>query len=305
MNVISVFHPQFEFFNSLLDYLNTTNYKRIDLGKKWAGEVQNKVGESFLELVDNNSDLHTHLHFIHMAMISKEVHTGQTPEDLFSWLKTYEPSQIGDSFLQQHDLKAPVLLEKEYELLSLWNNRYYNDLEPILSPKLIEVERKANAIISSHTPVQAINLITNGLVLEGDLKNLTVYLLPQYHGRPVLFYKHTNKVHIYGYAADSVTLTSDEVAPVLIRTQQALGDENRLKMLQFIEKKPCTFKDIHTHINLAKSTVHHHLLALRSSGLINVHQPLGKHVWYSYRPHGIRNLEKKLTSFIKGGELHE
>ncbi|WP_026688432.1 ArsR/SmtB family transcription factor [Alteribacter aurantiacus] len=304
MKIMSFFHPQFEFLNSLLDFVNKKNYKRIDLGKKWADHVNEKSEGELQRLVDKSTNLDTELHFIHMCTVAKEVNTGTTCGDLLSWIQKYSPSHMGKAFLSTYEIEAPPSLDQSYELLSTWYTSYYSFVEPKLTKELSEVARQSSVLVKKETPIKAINAITNGLTLEGDVENLTVYLLPQFHGRPVLFHKQTDTVHIYGYAADTITLHNGELAPVYTRTQQALNDINRLKILQFIEKGPCSFKDIHDCFSLAKSTVHHHLLTLRSAGLINVHQPLGKHVWYSYRSEGLRNFEQRISLLIEGN-VHE
>ena len=53
---------------------------------------------------------------------------------------------------------------------------------------------------------------------------------------------------------------------------------------------------------LAKSTVHHHLVVLRSAGLVRVHayQGGGLTDTYSLRPHALDDLDRRLRAFLTG-----
>lgn len=59
-----------------------------------------------------------------------------------------------------------------------------------------------------------------------------------------------------------------------------------------------SFTDVVRKTGLAKSTVHHHLVALRASGLVRVHHDAANAVGYSLRAGALDDLDARLTSFL-------
>ncbi len=81
--------------------------------------------------------------------------------------------------------------------------------------------------------------------------------------------------------------------PVIFK---ALCDENRVKIMKYLmsgEKCACKILD---DMNIAQSTLSHHMKILTESGLVSARKD-GKWMHYSISPDGIDNAMKALVSF--------
>jgi DNA-binding transcriptional ArsR family regulator len=102
------------------------------------------------------------------------------------------------------------------------------------------------------------------------------------------------------YASDAKPASPWQPHPSLSRLLSSLADANRLSMLKFIGKQERSFTELVQHSGLAKSTVHHHLVALRASGLIRVTAEGTSHVTYSLREEALDQLTVRLRDYLKG-----
>jgi DNA-binding transcriptional ArsR family regulator len=77
---------------------------------------------------------------------------------------------------------------------------------------------------------------------------------------------------ILGYPVADESLGIDATAPPpgLLRLYKALGDEKRLRMLKILARSSATLQELADGVGLAKSSAHHHLVILRSAGLVRV-----------------------------------
>jgi DNA-binding transcriptional ArsR family regulator len=62
----------------------------------------------------------------------------------------------------------------------------------------------------------------------------------------------------------------DEPPAFLVRRLRALGDERRLRLLRRIGQGRVTLHELAAETGLPKTTLHHHLVALRAAGLVRL-----------------------------------
>jgi DNA-binding transcriptional ArsR family regulator len=77
---------------------------------------------------------------------------------------------------------------------------------------------------------------------------------------------------IMAYPVADEYMDADPDAPPnwLIKTYKALGDERRLRILRRLSRGPASLHELAEELDISKSTLHHHMMLLRTAGLVKV-----------------------------------
>ena len=296
MKVVTKYNPQMEFILSLFVFSNKKLLKKVDLGPKWRKETANSFSAQFMEKIEDE-DTQTSLSWIHSCILLGKTN-GDTVEELLTWA-----SRTNEDYPLKHPLnnlpeEPPISLTEIHPLLTEWNETYFSKLSPEVFEGLKKQQAATKQLLEQYSEIDVIDKATKGIYLEAQPDDLVVHLIPQYHARPVVIYNLEENTHFYQYSADGIIGNDRTIAPEMLRVQQALSDENRLKILKLLTTGPKTFKAVHHYIKLAKSTVHHHLISLRAAGLVRLHITPGKPDRYSFREQGLTDMESKILNFI-------
>lgn len=101
-----------------------------------------------------------------------------------------------------------------------------------------------------------------------------VLLIPQYIYRPWTVEADgiNTKIFYYPISDESIAEDKDIYAPAftLVQGYKALGDEVRLKIIKFLYEGDKTLQELTEKLDMAKSTVHHHLSLLRSVRIVRI-----------------------------------
>ena len=97
-------------------------------------------------------------------------------------------------------------------------------------------------------------------------------LIPSFVQRPLVGHLEVGEVMIivYPVADESVTAETDAPPLRLVRLSKALGDEKRLRVLRALADGEKTLMELADVFGVAKTTMHHHMIVLRSAGLVSV-----------------------------------
>ena len=97
-------------------------------------------------------------------------------------------------------------------------------------------------------------------------------MVPSFVNRPLVSYMEFSEtlLIVYPVADESVTAESDAPPLRLVRLSKALGDEKRLRILRALADGEKSLMELADMFGVAKTTMHHHMLVLRSAGLISV-----------------------------------
>lgn len=193
---------------------------------------------------------------------------------------------------------ADRIINAAAERLRRWNEAYFRRVDPAILEGLAK-EAEARRQLIKRSPAGAFERATNGVVLEPDPGLERVVLVPQYHFRPWNIHSEARGAALYLYPVDVLPTAPGHPSPDLLRLTRALGDESRLRILRFLGTEPRPFTDVARFIGLAKSTVHHHLMALRAAGLVRVHLSPQGNERYSLRPGSLDRLEGRLADFLR------
>ncbi|HET7658729.1 MAG TPA: metalloregulator ArsR/SmtB family transcription factor [Bacillales bacterium] len=121
-------------------------------------------------------------------------------------------------------------------------------------------------------PEAFVEWATGGVVYPPEPGVWKVLLVPQMIYRPwnITAELEGTKIYYYPVADESLEVEQDPYRPGLAMVQRykALGDEVRLRIVKLLFEKKRSLQELTAQLDLAKSTVHHHLALLRSSGLV-------------------------------------
>jgi DNA-binding transcriptional ArsR family regulator len=96
----------------------------------------------------------------------------------------------------------------------------------------------------------------------------TILLVPHVVSRPWSIFTESWRTKIVCYGLADAHVTGDQPPDPLVAAYKALGDETRLRILRRLARGPATLQELTALTGLAKSTVHGHLLVLRTAGLV-------------------------------------
>ena len=139
---------------------------------------------------------------------------------------------------------------------------------------------------------------TNGVTFEMQADMTGVLLIPSKIIRPWTVMSDHDGMQIFAYSVADEHLHADPDAPpsYLVELYKALADARRLKMLAFLAETPRSLMEVAEHVDLAKSTAHHHLRILRSAGLVRV--TVGKTKDYSLRTDRVPEAQRLLDAYL-------
>ena len=157
--------------------------------------------------------------------------------------------------------------------------------------------RATRALAHRLPPAELVTTVTNGITYGGQPGIARVVLLPQIASRPWTVFAEHDDATIIAYAVPEQEITGDAPPEPLVVAYKALGDETRLRLLRRLADGPASLQELTEHVGLAKSTVHGHLLVLRTGGLITA--DIGsKGKAYALRAGGIAESAALLEGFL-------
>jgi DNA-binding transcriptional ArsR family regulator len=156
------------------------------------------------------------------------------------------------------------------------------------------------AMASTMDAPALVEAATGGVTFSHQPNVRGVVLIPSVAVRPWVTITDTDGLRIFSYPVSDEHLDADPDAPPthLVDLYKALGDERRLRLLRLLADGPASLRDLTERLDLAKSTVHHHLRVLRKAGLVRV--TVGDDNEYSLRTDSVPEAARMLESFLTG-----
>jgi len=292
----------YELIASLRAYVATQEHKTLEIGEKWVKDVRARITPTFTAELAAYKEL---------PLGKKlEVLLWQCPGErdapsFVRWLAGLSPGALyelvapytaSDSMALLRDLGAQR--DQLAHLLHAWDEQYFRALDRAILDGLAADAAAKRALLAVMAPDTLAETATGGVYLAPIADVDVVVLVPQFHYRPWNLYGMHGRVRINLYPADALPPAPGEPPPALLRLTRALADESRLRILRFLATAPRGFTDVVHDSGLAKSTVHHHLVALRAAGLVRVHDDGNGPVTYSLRPPALQELGERLGSYL-------
>lgn len=143
-----------------------------------------------------------------------------------------------------------------------------------------------------------VELTTNGISIERGGYRKPILLIPTVTGRPWVIFTETPERLIMAYPVADEYMDADPDAPPnwLIKTYKALGDERRLRILRRLSQGPASLHELAEELDISKSTLHHHMMLLRTAGLVKVQ--IGNEKEYELREEVVPETAAILQAYI-------
>jgi DNA-binding transcriptional ArsR family regulator len=195
-----------------------------------------------------------------------------------SWLLTQGP-KLGmhwvHAFADRFVLSPQEIKARTLRLLKLWHRDVFAAMEEELGAILAR-DAVANRKLSQKLAPEALfEAATNGIEYVSQPGFDRVVLIPGFAMRPwVLGFPHgRSHIVVYPVAEDSVAASPDDAAlSRIVKLSKVLSDETRVRALKKLAGGRFTLQELADDLGIRKSTMHHHLAALRGAGLLRTRQ---------------------------------
>ena len=189
------------------------------------------------------------------------------------------------------------------DILHGWYDEVFREQEPQVMPILArDVEAKL-ALKPTVSAEQLIEIATGWeYVPEPAIQR--VILVPSYITRPFNSdaERYDTVIFIYPVAEESIAADNNVPPARLVKLAKALADERRLRILRKLATGSYTLQEIAEDFGVAKTTMHHHIITLRSAGLVRMN--LSDKRW-SLRQGMIDNVGELLNAYLKETPMRE
>ncbi len=189
------------------------------------------------------------------------------------------------------------------DIIRGWYDEIFREQEPQIMPILArDVEAKL-ALKLTHSAEQLIEIATGWeYVPEPGIRR--VVLIPSYISRPWNSdaERYDTVIFVYPVAEESITADNNVPPARLVKLAKALADERRLRILKKLSTGSYTLQEMAEDFGVAKTTLHHHIITLRSAGLVRMN--LSDKRW-SLRQYMVNNVGELLNSYLKETSLRE
>ncbi len=157
-------------------------------------------------------------------------------------------------------------------ILEAWAERVWEPLSVTIMP-ILERDAAAKRELVGQLPTeQFVTAATNGVEFAPRPGISRLVLVPSFVNRPLVTYAEYGEVFliVYPVADESVSAETDTPPLRLVRLSKALADEKRLRILRALSDGDRSLQELADMFGVAKTTMHHHMIILRSAGLITV-----------------------------------
>jgi DNA-binding transcriptional ArsR family regulator len=144
-------------------------------------------------------------------------------------------------------------------------------LHPDEKPAARVLKRSARAAgaLAGRLPAEdLVDTLTRGIRYAPEPGIDRILLVPHVVSRPWSIFTEAGHTKIVCYGVAETHVTGDAPPDPLVAAYKALGDETRLRILRRLAEGPASLHELTEILGLAKSTVHGHLLVLRTGGLV-------------------------------------
>jgi DNA-binding transcriptional ArsR family regulator len=186
------------------------------------------------------------------------------------------------------------------ELLSVleaWGEAVFSPEEPSIIP-ILERDVEAKRELSKTLPLgDFIKTATNGVEFSPRSGVERIALVATYVNRPLVSYQEVGEtlVIVYPVADESVAAETDAPPLRLVRLAKALADEKRLRILRALAEGEKGLMELADQFGVPKTTMHHHMIVLRSAGLVAVAVGSKR---YRLREETVPDLDELLSGYL-------
>ncbi len=273
-----------------------------DLGQAWRDRVAATLRPDFAAELPALGDLCVH-HIVFPFIY--ECPGARGCWGFLRWFNTLGPAELWSVFARHgigrldSDEHLLAVRDSSVRLLREWNNQYFRRIRPEILNALVAEAASRRTILDTHGPEQAVETATGGIVLHPDAPYDLVILVPQYHFRPINLMSWQGTTAFILYPCEMTATAAGQPSPSLLRAGRALGDPARLQILRRLSQGVCTLADLVSHTGLSRSTVHQHIIVLRSAGFVRVYTGSSAPDQFGARLEALDTFADRLRAFLE------
>jgi DNA-binding transcriptional ArsR family regulator len=181
-----------------------------------------------------------------------------------------------------------------------WFDLVLHPDEPATARVLRRSARAARALAKRVSTGDLVDAVTQGIRYSPEPGIGRILLVPHVVSRPWSIFTEAGDTKIVCYSVAEAHVTGDAPPDPLVAAYKALGDETRLRILRRLSEGPATLQELTGLLGLAKSTVHGHLLVLRTGGLVVA--DVSKKTGYTLRRETLAESAALLETYLEGTE---
>jgi DNA-binding transcriptional ArsR family regulator len=164
------------------------------------------------------------------------------------------------------------LRDRLVEAMRAWDRSVFADhaaaVGPLLEREVDRLRRREREVGERKVLTEA----TNGSEIIAEPGTDTIELFPHWVLRPWnVFWEHGSSQMIgVPIPAEHASADPDDPPDRLVALAKALGDERRLRILRRLTEGSYSLQELADHFGIPKTTLLHHLVILRSAGIVRV-----------------------------------
>ncbi len=297
--------PAFELLVSLKAYVSRSEHQTLELGAGWVREVRGRLTPELTAELAAPRVLRAMNLFDLFDLLAWQCPGEPDPESFLEWVRALSLGDLYERvapFVLRSHFTVPDDLEGTRQwylrLLAAWNEQYFAQVDPAVLAGLRSDAAAKTALIAGMAADDLVEMASNGVQIAPESVPEVVVLIPQYHYRPWNLFSYYRNLVLLEYPADALPPAVGEPPTGLLRLTRALSDPSRLRILRLLVDDRRSFTELVAMTGLAKSTVHHHMVALRAAGLVRVYDVGGKTATYQLRPDAADDLGNRLRSYL-------
>lgn len=292
------FAPIYECVTSFTAFLNTQNHNTLDIGKQWIREVKDRFTPSKLQQMRDTMKATDGFGLSPLIWSCPGERSVNVFLDWLDHLSAGDLYTIAARFQLSVPSNLPELRSRTSETLREWDTKYFSQIDLAIIEGLTREADARRSSLNETNGSEVYEQATKGMRLYPAPLLKQVILIPQYHARPLVNQVILDEIVFAHYSCDIFPPEQGRPPYELLRLTRALSDETRLYILRLLSRRQLTFTEIAREVGLSKSTVHYHLIALRSAGLVIVHTNL-KNTSYSLRQDALNELPLQIGSYLE------
>ncbi len=181
-----------------------------------------------------------------------------------------------------------------------WHDAVLHPNQQATARVLKRSARAARALAARLAPEELIDSVTRGIRYTPEPGIRRILVVPHVVSRPWSIFTEADGTKIVCYGVAETHVTGDAPPDPLVAAYKALGDETRLRILRRLAEGPASLHELTEILGLAKSTVHGHLLVLRTGGLVVA--DVSKKTGYRLRRETLAESAALLDTYLEGTE---
>ena len=199
-----------------------------------------------------------------------------------------------DSVLQLLATPAEDLKELALEIISEWYQRIFASEEATARAVLAADARAKRALLG--TDPERLVLIATGINYRRKDRFDRAFLIPTLIMRPWVAVVNYKRFCVYAYPVPDDPTSPETARRGVARMYQALGDEQRLRILKLLTKDPLTLDELCERLEQPPATVRAHIAVLRAGRIVQIN--CDEEMTYQLRGDIVRSIAQPLQAYL-------